>query len=85
MHRESSEERAGGDSRLERAIVLELLSDERDARSRAELRETLGADAVELDEALDGLRAAGVLELDAERALPSPATRRLDQLELIGI
>jgi len=26
-----------------------------------------------------------VLELDAERALPSPATRRLDQLELIGI
>jgi hypothetical protein len=85
MHRESSESRAGGDSRLERAIVLELLSGERDARSRAELGEALGADAVELDAALRRLHAAGVLELDAEHALPSPATRRLDELELIGI
>jgi hypothetical protein len=86
MHRESSESQAGGGTRLERAIVLELLSEsEQTGCSRAELGEALGADPIELDAALLGLHAAGVLELDAEHALPSTATRRLDELELIGI
>jgi hypothetical protein len=86
MHRESSESRAGGDSRLERAIVLELLSDdEQSGRSPAELGNALGADETELDAALRALRDAGVLDLDERRASPSAATRRLDELELIGI
>jgi hypothetical protein len=86
MHKESSDSQAGDDARLERAIVLELLSDsEQGGRSRAELGETLGADPVKLEAALLGLHAAGVLELDAGYAQPSSATRRLDELELIGI
>ena len=86
MHREMSESQAGGGARLERAIVLELLSEsERAGCSRAELGAALGADPIELEAALVGLHAAGVLELDAEQARPSTATRRLDELELISI
>jgi hypothetical protein len=86
MQRESSEPRSRGDSQLERAIVLELLSDEESQwRSQSELGELLGADAVELAAAVCGLHAAGVLELDEGRVSPSAATRRLDELELIGI
>jgi hypothetical protein len=86
MHRESSESQAGGGARLQRAIVFELLSDgEQAGCSRAELSAALGADPIELDAALLGLHAAGVLELDAEQARPSTATRRLDELELISI
>jgi hypothetical protein len=86
MHRESSGSRDGGDSRLERAIVLELLGDDRqDGCTRAELGAALGADADALDVALRGLRAVGVLDLDEGRALPSAAARRLDELELIAI
>jgi DNA-binding Lrp family transcriptional regulator len=86
MQRESSEPRSTGDSRLERAIVLELLSDGgSDGRSQTELGEALGAGPIELEAAVHGLHAAGVLELDEGRVSPSAATRRLDELALIGI
>jgi hypothetical protein len=86
MHRESSESQARSDSQLERAIVLELLSnDEQSGRALAELGDALGADATELGAALRALHAAGVLELDEHRVAPTAATRCLDKLELIGI
>jgi DNA-binding IclR family transcriptional regulator len=86
MQSESSEPRSTGDSRLERAIVLELLSDGgSDGRSQTELGEALGAGASELEAAVHDLHAAGVLELDEGRVSPSAATLRLDELELIGI
>jgi hypothetical protein len=86
MHRESSEPRAGAGSRLQRAIVLELLSDDGGRQfSRIELGEQLDAQAVELDAALNGLHAAGVLCLGEHGVWASTATLRLDELQLIGI
>jgi DNA-binding Lrp family transcriptional regulator len=86
MQRESSEPRSKGDSRLERAIVLELLSDAPpDGRSQAELGEALGARASELEAAVRRLQAAGVLELRDGLVSTSAATRRLDELGLIAI
>jgi DNA-binding Lrp family transcriptional regulator len=86
MQRESSEPRSKGDSRLERAIVLELLSEAPpDGRSQAELGEALGARASELEAAVQGLQAAGVLALHEGLVSASAATRRLDELDLIGI
>jgi hypothetical protein len=86
MHTQSSGSRDGGNSRLERAIVLELLSDEdADGRDVAELEAMLGAASGELDSALRELTDAGVLDSSEGRLRPSAATRRLDELELIGI
>ena len=86
MHRESSGSRGAGDSRLERAIVLELLSGDRQGGStQAELGVALEVDADALDVALRGLHEVGVLDLDGERATASAAARRLDELELLAI
>ena len=86
MHTQSSGSRDGGNSRLERAIVLELLSDEdADDRGVAEVEAMLGAAAGELDAALRRLTDAGVLDSSEGRLRPSAGTRLLDELELIGI
>jgi len=86
MQTQSSGSRDGGNTRLERAIVLELLSDEdADGLGVAELEAVLGAAAGELDVALRELTDAGVLDSSEGRLQPSAATRRLDELELIGI
>jgi hypothetical protein len=83
MHTESSEPRADG-AKLERAIVLQVLSEER-RWSRTELAAELGADATGLDSALAALHGQGVLCLAEDDVWASPAARRLDELELIGI
>ncbi len=86
MDTQSSGSRRGGESLLERAIVLELLNDDRERiRSTAELESVLGAGSGELDVALRGLHEAGVVDRSEGRVWASPATRRLDELELIGI
>lgn len=87
MPTESSDPRAGGIRRLERAVVLVLLSEDDGERSwsRLELGEGMGVTEDELALALDGLLGAGVLQQDRGRVWPTPATRRLDALELIGI
>lgn len=86
MHTQSSGSRGGGGSRLERAIVLELLSDDGErSRSIAELEAELGAAAGELAAALSDLSEVGVLDGSEGRVWASAATRRLDELELIGI
>jgi hypothetical protein len=86
MNTKSSGSRDGGESRLERAIVLELLSDDGErSRSIAELEVELGAAAGELGAALRDLSDVGVLDASEGRVWASAATRRLDELELIGI
>ncbi len=78
--------RGGGGSRLERAIVLELLSDDGErSRSIAELEAELGAAAGELTAALSDLSEVGVLDGSEGRVWASAATRRLEELELIGV
>jgi hypothetical protein len=83
MDTESSEPRADG-VKLERAIVLQVLSEER-RWSRTELAAELGADATGLDSALAALHGQGVMCLAENDVWASPAARRLDELELIGI
>jgi hypothetical protein len=86
MHREANQPRAAGRARLERAVVLELLSDDGEQRrSLAQLREELSAGADELDAAVGALHAAGVLCREDGLTWAAPAARRLDELELIAI
>jgi hypothetical protein len=79
---------AGSDEhrRLERAIILELLSEDHDERwPREELAASLRVDRSALDAAVERLYAEGVLLLDGEVVLASPCARRIDALELIGV
>lgn len=87
MDRETSDLRAGGARTLERAVVLVLLSEDDGERSwsRSELREGMGVAEDEFARALEGLLEAGVLQQERDRVWPSPAARRLESLDLIGI
>jgi hypothetical protein len=91
MHTESKGSRTAEGRRLERAIVLQLLRDDRErtwslARLRAELqanRSELGEEAVE--KALGRLEGDGVLEVSEQAACAANATRALDELGLICV
>jgi DNA-binding HxlR family transcriptional regulator len=86
MHPESSEPPAADGSRLERAIILQLLRDDRDPKwSHEALRAELAIDEHSLEEALRALGEEGVVCLAEEQAWASRAARKLDELELIGI
>jgi Mn-dependent DtxR family transcriptional regulator len=66
--------------------VLQLLRDDRgQSWSRAELASELGVEAPAIEAALSRLHGEGVVWLDDDQISASPATRRLDDLELIGI
>jgi hypothetical protein len=86
MNTESRGSRVADGSRLERAIVLQLLRDDRPERwSLAELGAEIGAEAPAVEEALRRLNGEGVLHLAAEEVWASGAVRRLDQLGLISV
>jgi hypothetical protein len=71
----------------ERAIVLQVLRDDCDVRwSRAALvREIADVEPVLVELALVRLRQYGVLSSAGTRVRASPATLRLDELELIAV
>lgn len=77
---------AGSDEhrRLDRAIVLELLTD-RERWPRDQLAAAVRVDRSVLDPALERLQADGVAVIDGDEALASRCARRIDELELIGI
>jgi hypothetical protein len=105
MDTQAKGSRAVGGARIERAIVLQLLGDDREqAWSRERLGIELGADraaspspkAVAAGEAGAGrdpdveaglrrLEGEGVLCLSEQEVWVSRATRRLDELGLIGV
>jgi hypothetical protein len=86
MNLRPDEPRAASGSKLERAIVLRLLSEDGARRSsRTELASELAADALGLETALHALHGQGVLCLSERDVWASPATRRLDELGLIAI
>jgi hypothetical protein len=86
MRRESRESRAAGGSRLERAIVMQLLRDDRDHEwSPANLHEELDADAAVVAQALSSLAADGVLIMADERVWAARAVWRLEELGLIAL
>ena len=74
-------------STVERAVVLQALRDDHDAHwSRSALAREIADCEPELVElALERLRTDGVLSNDATCVCASPATRRLDELELIAV
>jgi hypothetical protein len=77
--------------RLERAIVLQLLRDDRERIwPRAQLRAELEADQSEhrqeaVEEALGRLEEEGLLGMSEEETWASNAVRRLDELGLISV
>lgn len=86
MHASFDQRQGRGEERLERAIVLLLLSDDhRQAWSPEHLAAELEADPPTLGRALDRLTQAGVVEFAGAAVRASRATRRLDELGLIGI
>ncbi len=72
---------------VERAIVLQILRDDREQRwARGELaREIPDFEPALLDEALTRLEHDGVLHREEGTVWAARATRRLDELELISI
>jgi len=86
MHTESAGPRGADGSRIERAIILQLLrSGHEQPWSQAELAAELGVDAVELEQTLGGLQKEGVVCVGEGTVWAARATKRLDELGLIGI
>ncbi len=91
MDRGSAGPRDAGGTRLERAIVLQLLRGDHEPKwSRAQLASELEAggaqdDRQEIEQALRSLEGAGVLGCNEQEVWASSASRRLDELELIGV
>jgi DNA-binding HxlR family transcriptional regulator len=73
--------------RVERVIVLQLLADEHPERwSRAELMRALDDVPSEaFDAALLHLERVGLLHRSKDALWASPAARRLDEIDLIGV
>jgi hypothetical protein len=86
MHREASEPGPSGGPRLQRAVVLELLSEDGERRlSLSQLGQELSADLEDLEAAVGTLCAAGVLHREGDLTWASAAAKHLDELELIAI
>jgi transcription initiation factor IIE alpha subunit len=86
MSTQSTQPRAGGGERLERAIILQLLCEDRRASwSREELAIELGGEMPLLEDALLRLRDDGLISIVDQRVSASRAARRLDELGLIGV
>jgi Mn-dependent DtxR family transcriptional regulator len=77
---------AAASRRLERAIILQLLSSEEEQRCSSEqLASALDAEAHAVEAALSRLADAGVVCLDGTEVWASAAARRMDELGFIGI
>ncbi len=86
MHASFGQRQDDGGQRLERAIVLLLLADGHPQPwSRGQLNAELQADPPTLEQALDSLAQAGVVDLVGADVRASRAARRIDELGLIGI
>lgn len=88
MQGHADEQRQGDDrERVERAVVLQLLRDDRAPRwARAELaREICDFRPAQVEQALGRLEREAVVLCEGEEVWVSRAVRRLDELELIGI
>ena len=86
MHTESREPRAVTGAKLERAIVLQLLRDDREQEwSSRQLAAEMDMQASVLEQALSSLERDGVLSLEQDAVRASSATRRLDELGLLSV
>jgi hypothetical protein len=73
-------------TKLERAIVLQLLAGEHEhGCSHAELQAATGAAPQEIEQAVERLQQAGIVLRGPQGVSPGHAALRLDELGLIGI
>jgi DNA-binding MarR family transcriptional regulator len=76
----------GADRRIERAIVLVLLSEKDESRySCAQLARALQADVSALERALGRLSETGLIGRAGGELWASPAARHMDELGLIAV
>jgi hypothetical protein len=86
MHEQSGGSQRDSRTRLQRAIVLTLLGGEPGRRwSRARLAAELQAQVPAVDDALRSLARAGVVFVAGDDVWASPATRLLDDLQLLAV
>ena len=85
MAEDSSAGQDAAGRRLERAVLLALLSADDERCQRAELAATIGGEPQALDDALERLCEAGVACADGAEAWASQAARQIDELGLIAI
>ncbi len=71
---------------VENLVVLSVLRDDYpDGWTISELHTEIGYEREDITDAVDSLKAVGVVVLDGEQIRPSQATARLDMLDLIGV
>lgn len=78
--------RSRQETKVERAVILELL--DRGRCSRADLVERVAADPIDKDRTgkiLEHLEAAGVVKFSGDSVTPSDVLRHLDALNLIAV
>jgi predicted transcriptional regulator len=86
MHTESRGPRAATGARLERAIVLQLLRDDREQGwTSGQLAAEMDTQAPVLERALSSLERDGVVSLERNAVRASRATCRLDELRLLSV
>jgi predicted transcriptional regulator len=86
MHTESRGPRAATGAKLERAIVLQLLRDDREQGwTSQQLATEMDTQAPVLERALSSLELDGVLRLEQDAVRASRATCRLDELGLLSV
>ena len=86
MAEESSARQDAAGRRLERALLLQLLSGADGERCpRAELASAIRGEAQALDDAIERLCEVGVACVDGADVWASAAARHIDELGLIGI
>jgi DNA-binding HxlR family transcriptional regulator len=86
MHTKSTEPRAVTGTKLERAIVLQLLRDDREQEwSSQQLAAEMDTQTPMLERALKNLERDGVLSREQDVVGASRATCRLDELGLLSV
>lgn len=86
MHDKSKQVQPRPSPLVENLIVLQVLRDDHpDGWSITELHAEIGYEREDITDAVESLRAVGVVALDGEQVQPSQATARIDDLDLICI
>ncbi len=86
MQDESKQDRGAASPLVENLVVLLVLSQNHpEGRSISELHAEIGFEREDITDAVDSLKAVGVVVIDGEQVQPSQATRRIDDLNMICI
>jgi DNA-binding IclR family transcriptional regulator len=86
MQGSSKQDKGAASPLVENLIVLNVLrEDHPDGWTVSELHEDIGYEREDITDAVESLRAVGVVVLDGEQVRPSQATARINALDMICI